>query len=87
MKVISFRWNEGHVVHRCAFAEFRFGHTPMRFPGRSLNAISGTFTHCDVVDPVPDVEEGFLVRHVVQQENSVCSSEIGLGDAPESFLT
>ena len=40
-------------------------------------------THLDGVDPLPDVEEGPLVRTVVQQEDAVSAPEVRLGDGPE----
>lgn len=40
----------------------------------------------DLRDPVPDGVEGLLVRHVVNKEDALCTSEIGGGDGAEALL-
>lgn len=41
----------------------------------------------DLSHPVPNVVEGFLIRHVVDKEDPLCTSEVRRGDSAETLLS
>lgn len=59
----------------------------MRTPPPPLPLKGAPSAHLlDLRHPVPNGVEGLLVRHVVNQENSLRASEVGGCDGAEAFL-